>query len=120
MYRVDIMYPNKQGSTFNLKHWSEVHLPMGLRLLKVHCGVSPVRVEACRNPYGPPGLTVPYHLINSLYFNTRDDADGFIRLFGIEEAASELKEDWPKYTQSDPEVMISEMVECDPVTGGMR
>ena len=25
-----------------------------------------------------------------------------------------------KYTQSDPEVMISEMVECDPVTGGMR
>ena len=32
MYRVDIMYPNKQGSTFNLKHWSEVHLPMGLRL----------------------------------------------------------------------------------------
>ena len=120
MIKVSVMYPNKPGSTFNLKHWSEVHLPMGLRLLKVHCGVSPVRVEACRNPYGPPGLTVPYHLINSLYFNTRDDADGFIRLFGIEEAASELKEDWPKYTQSDPEVMISEMVECDPVTGGMR
>jgi uncharacterized protein (TIGR02118 family) len=120
MYRVDIMYPNKQGSTFNLKHWSEVHLPMGLRLLKKHCGVSPVRVEACLNPYGPPGITVPYHLINSLYFNTRDDADGFIRLFGIEEAATELKEDWPKYTQSDPEVMISEMVGCDPVTGVIR
>ena len=57
----------------------------------MHCGVSPVRVEACRNPYGPPGLVVPYHLINSLYFNTRDDADGFIRLFDIEEAASELR-----------------------------
>ncbi len=120
MYRVDIMYPNKQGSTFNLKHWLEVHLPMGLRLLKQHCGVSPIKVEACQNPHGPPGLALPYHLINSLYFNTRDDADSFIRVFGIEEAARELKADWSNYTQSDPEVMISELVEFDPISGRPR
>jgi uncharacterized protein (TIGR02118 family) len=120
MYRVDVMYPNKQGSTFNLKHWFEVHLPMGLRLLKKHCDISPVRIEACRNPFGPPGLSVPYHLINSLYFHTRDDAAEFINLFGIDEAARELKEDWPKYTQADPEVMITEVVECDPLTGAER
>lgn len=113
MYRVEIMYPNKPGSSFNIKHWFEVHLPMGLRLLKKHCGVSPVRVEAHANPYAPPGLTLPYHLTNSLYFNTKDDADAFIRLFGIEEAARELKSDWPNYTQFDPEVIISEVVECD-------
>ncbi|HTW89351.1 MAG TPA: EthD family reductase [Candidatus Binataceae bacterium] len=120
MYRIEIMYPNKPGSTFNFKHWNEVHLPMGLRLLKKHCGVSPFKVEACRNPYAPPGLTAPYHLINSLYFHTRDEADAFIRLFGIEEAARELMEDWRNYTQSDPQVMISELIECDPVTGRAR
>ncbi len=120
MYRIEVMYPNKPGSTFNLKHWSEVHLPMGLRLLKKHCGVTPVRVEAYPNPYAPPGMTAPYHLGNSLYFNTRDEADAFIRLFGIEEAARELKADWPNYTQSEPEVMISEVVDCDPVSGRAR
>jgi uncharacterized protein (TIGR02118 family) len=120
MYRVDVMYPKKPGSSFNFAHWSEVHLPMGLRLLKQHCGVSPIRVEACRSPYGPPGIDAHYHLINSLYFNTRDDADAFFRLFAIEEAARELKADWPNYTQSDPEVMISEVIECDPFTGRVR
>ncbi len=120
MYRIEVMYPNKPGSTFNLKHWSEVHLPMGLRLLKKHCGVSPVRVEAYPNPYAPPGMTAPYHLANSLYFNTREDADAFINLFGIEEAARELRADWPNYTQSDPDVMISEVIDCDPTTGRAR
>jgi uncharacterized protein (TIGR02118 family) len=120
MYRVDIMYPNTPGSSFNYQHWSEVHLPMGLRLLKHHCGVSPIRVEACRDPYGPPGVAVPYHLTNSLYFKTRDDADAFFGVFAIEEAARELKADWPKYTQSDPEVMIAEVIECDPITGRPR
>jgi hypothetical protein len=52
----------------------------------------------------------------------RDDtkADAFARLFAIEEAARLLKEDWPKYTEMDPEVIISEVVEVDPVSAQPR
>jgi hypothetical protein len=55
-----------------------------------------------------------------VYFNNHDDANAFVRLFGIEEAARELRADWPNYTQSDPDVMISEVVECDSVSGRLH
>jgi len=111
MYCVRIMYPNLPGSKFNYDHYFAVHLPLGLGLLKKHTGVTPVRVEADTKPYSAPGEPHPYHMINSLYFKTKDDADAFVRLFGIEEAAQLLREDWPKYTEADPKVQLAEVVE---------
>lgn len=116
MYCVKVLYPNKAGSSFNLKHYLSVHVPMGLRLLKQHCEVSAQRIEVDVNPYGLNAEShVPYHVIFSAYFDKQSDADSFQKLFSIDEVAQELMADWPNYTEADPEVMISEVVTVYPV-----
>src|SRR5262249_5499198 len=114
MYCVKILYPNKPGSSFNLKHLLEVHIPLGLGLLRKHCDVTPDRCEIDVNPYGlAPDAQVPYHALCSVYFGKNTDADAFQKLFAIEEAAREVKADWPNYTDADPQIMISEVIELD-------
>ena len=38
-------------------------------------------------------------------------------LFAIEDARKQLAEDWPKYTETDPELLVGEIVTADPATG---
>ena len=38
-------------------------------------------------------------------------------MFDIEEAYRLLSEDWPNYTEADPEIMISEIIETEAETG---
>ena len=45
--------------------------------------------------------------------------DAMTSLFAVEEARRQLAEDWPKYTQTDPELMVSEIVTADPATGSV-
>ena len=119
MYCIKVMYPKKPGSsvTFNLKHYLEVHVPLGLSLFRQHMGFSPVRTESDVNCSPLGGGTAHYHVIASLYFRTRQEADGFTRLFGIPEVAARLKADWPNFTELDPEVIGSEVVDLDPSSG---
>ncbi len=60
---------------------------------------------------------VPYHCICSLYFAEPEHVDAMVGLFGIEEARQLLAEDWPKYTELDPELMVSEIIDVEPTTG---
>jgi uncharacterized protein (TIGR02118 family) len=115
MYCVKVLYPNKAGSSFNLKHYLDVHVPLGLGLLKKHCRTSARKIEVDVNPYGlTPQAHVPYHAIFSAYFDRKSDAAAFQQLFSIDEVVRELMADWPNYTEADPEIMISEVVEVDP------
>ncbi len=117
MYCVKVLYPNTPGSSFNLDHYLKVHVPLGLGLLQKHCGVVPIRIEAAAKPYAlVAGARPPYHMIFSAYFKTRDEAESFKKLFDVEEAVRLQKEDWPNFSQSDPEIMITEIVEIDPAT----
>lgn len=118
MYCVKVLYPNTPGSTFNLEHYLQVHVPLGLGLLKKHCNAVPVRIEAAANPYTlVEGTRPPYHVIFSAYFRTKAEADSFKKLFGVEEAVRLQKEDWPNFSQVDPEIVITEIIEVDPGTG---
>lgn len=117
MHCVKVLYPNTPGSSFNLEHYLKVHVPLGLGLLKKHCGVVPVRIEAAGNPRSlVEGTRPPYHMIFSAYFNSREEAESFKKLFGVEEAVRLQKGDWPNFSQSDPEIIITEIVEIDPAT----
>jgi len=120
MYCVRIMYPALPGTTFDYDYYLANHVALGVGLLKKHGGVSPVRVEVDIHPFGLPDGKVPNHAINSLYFTTREEAEGFIKLFGIEEPVEEMKRDWGRYTSSPPEFMISEVIDMVPATGRMR
>ena len=118
MYSVRIVYPNKAGSTFDWQHYYDVHLPLGIRLLREYRGISPLKIEVDQQitSDGKDG-NAPYHCICTLYFNNREEVDATTSLFAVEEARRQLAEDWPKYTQTDPELMVSEIVTADPATG---
>ena len=118
MYSVRIVYPNKPGSTFDWQHYYDVHLPLGVGLLQEYCGISPQKIEVDQHitPDGKDG-DAPYHCICTLYFNSWEEVDAMTGLFGIEEARRQLAEDWPKYTETDPELMVGEIVTADPLTG---
>ena len=118
MYSVRIVYPNKPCSTFDWQHYYDVHLPLGIRLLREYRGISPLKIEVDQHitSDGKDG-NAPYHCICTLYFNSREEVDAMTSLFAVEEARRQLAEDWPKYTQTDPELMVSEIVTADPATG---
>ncbi|MGD9765790.1 MAG: EthD family reductase [Candidatus Binatia bacterium] len=115
MYCVKILYPNRPGSSFNLQHYFDVHIPLGLRLMKEHCDLVPARLEVDTRPSGMTADSkVPYHAISSIYFEQRAEADACRAFFGREEIFRELSRDFPNYTESDPEIIFSELVAIDP------
>ncbi len=121
MYCVRILYPNKPGSTFDWKHYYATHLPLGLSLLAKHKALRPLRVQVDENKAAPGGaVTGPHHCICSLFFAQRREAETMLSLFAIEDARRQLTEDWPKYTQANPEIEICEVIEADVVTGQPR
>lgn len=109
MYCVNVMYPNPPGSTFDNAHYLRVHLPMGVGLLHKHLGIKPIRIDIELDGWGVDGTpaSAPFHCLCKIYFNTKEEANGFIKVFGIKEAADILKADWPKYTPADPVAVIA-------------
>lgn len=113
MYMVAFMYPNKVGGTFNLEHFLEVHLPLGLHQTFKHLALKPVKLVVYSPTWNvgyPQGL-LPYIAISSVFFNTRAEAEKFSGLFGFEEAARLLSADFPNYTPGPPDVMMAEVTE---------
>ena len=117
MYCVRIAYPAQPGSSFNWDHYFAVHLPLGLGLLRKHRGVTALKVEVDRNINDGKNGAAPYHCICSLYFADQQGADALVGLFDIEEARRLLSDDWPKYTATDPFIMVSEIIEAGPASG---
>lgn len=118
MHCVRILYPKKPGSSFDWDHYYAVHLPLGLGLLAEHCGITPARVEVDQQMSSDgKGGPSPYHCICSVYFTDKQQADAMVALFGIEEARRLLSEDWPKYTELAPELLVCEVIEADPASG---
>jgi uncharacterized protein (TIGR02118 family) len=116
MHCVRIVYPTGAGRSFDWRHYFDVHLPLGLGLLRRHAGVTPERVEVERELRRPDGSCGPYQCVCSLYFREQRGVDALIGLFQIESVARELEADWPNYTDVRPELLIGETQDVDPVT----
>lgn len=115
MICVSIMYPNTPGSTFNLRYYLDVHMPVAIGLMQ-QGAVAPVRMEILANGQGLDGTaaSAPYHCVSNLYFKTREEADKLLAVLGSEEAVRLLVADWPNYTQADPVAQISLCQDIDP------
>jgi hypothetical protein len=114
---VAFCYPNAPGRGFDLRHFVEVHLPLGLSQTLKHLGLKP-RKLVVYSPIlnvGAAGAPLPYLAISSVFFDTRADADRFATLFSYEEAARLLSADFPNYTPGPPDVMLTEVHELDDV-----
>ncbi|MEX0287983.1 MAG: EthD family reductase [Flavobacteriaceae bacterium] len=103
MIKVAIMYPNEEGKTFNMDYYTKKHMPMcatlfgdSLQLLQIDKGI------AGRTPDEP----IPYIAIGYFYFNKLSE---YQSVFGPN--AEQIVGDIPNYTDIQPVVQISEVME---------
>jgi hypothetical protein len=112
MYMVAFMYPSRDHADFNFAHFVDVHLPMGLALTRKHLNLVPKKIliysqtRKCDADGRPP-----YGAISSVFFDTLAEAERFAGLFGVEEAARLLSEDFRNYTPAPPEIMLARVTE---------
>lgn len=101
MIRVNVLYPNQSGATFDMAYYLGKHMPMlrermgaALKAMTVDQGVSG----------GQPGTEAAYRVLATLTF---DSIDAFQQAFTPH--APEIQGDIPKYTNIAPIVQISEV-----------
>jgi len=101
MVKVSVMYPNHEGTKFDMTYYINRHIPMvrqllgsALRGVSVEQGISGEE----------PGSPAPYVAMGHLLF---DSVEAFQTSFGPH--AQAIMEDIPNYTNSEPIVQISEV-----------
>lgn len=118
MYCVRISYPRTSGSTFNFDHYYNVHSPLGLEMVMKYGKIPPVKIFVDDLDTGnSQDNTGGYHCICSIYFEKKEGAEAMLGMFEYEEPRRLLSEDFPNYTEMEPEITIIKVTELDPVTG---
>ncbi len=104
MIRVSVLYPAKEGGTFDHDYYAQKHMPM----VKAKLGsLGLLRAEIDRGVAGgAPKTPAPFACIGHLYFNSVAD---FQKAMGAHGA--EIMADVPNYTTLQLQVQISEVAE---------
>lgn len=104
MVKVAILYPNGEGKTFDMDYYSTKHMPMvaglfgdAMKAMAIDKGM------AGRTPEEP----MPYLAAGYFYFNQLSDYEN---AFGPN--AEKILSDIPNYTNIQPVVQISEVVQA--------
>lgn len=93
------MYPNQDGSTFDMDYYQKIHMPMAQRLL----GATEFSIDEGIGG-GAPGSPAPYLAIGHLLF---ESLEAFQKT--IVSSGAELMADIPNYTNTAPVIQISEV-----------
>jgi uncharacterized protein (TIGR02118 family) len=102
MIRVSVLYP--QGGKFDEQYYVNNHL----KLIADKCGAALLKAEMDKGVAGAtPGSPAPFVAIGHLYFNSVPE---FISAFAP--AAGEIMSDVPNYTDGQPQIQISEIIEA--------
>lgn len=103
MIKVTILYPNGEGKTFDMDYYTKKHMPLmavffadGLKHLAIDKGLS----------NGTPDAPLPFLAIGYLYFDKLSD---FEKALAVHK--EEIRADFPKYTNTQPIVQISEVIQ---------
>lgn len=99
MIKVSILYPNSEGSRFDIDYYCNRHIPMVREKLGVAC--KGVAVEQGLGGE-EPGAPAPFSAMGHLLF---DSIENFQAAFGPHAAA--FMGDIPNYTDIQPVVQIS-------------
>jgi len=101
MVKVSVLYPNREGTKFDMAYYSNHHIPMVRQLLgSVLKGVSVERGISGEEPGSPAPYVTTCHLLF-------DSVQAYQTTFGPH--AQEIMEDIPKYTNSEPLIQIGEV-----------
>lgn len=117
-YMVAFMYPASESGRFDLEHYINVHLPLGVGLTKKHLNIKPSRivVYSSQDDAGASNRG-RYAAITSVYFDSKEKAATFLRLFDVAEAAQRLTADYPNYTDHPPEAIAARVLEIPDIDG---
>jgi uncharacterized protein (TIGR02118 family) len=102
MITVNILYPNKPGSRFDMDYYVRTHMPMAFRLLAATLKRASIE-HGLRGEEddSPP----PYIAMAHLQF------ESFVKFLEVWlPAADELTADIPNYTDIEPVIQISEVM----------
>jgi len=95
------MYPNNEGTTFDLNYYCNTHLPLvgkllgdALKAISIDSGIAG----------GSPGQAAPFIAMGHLTF---ESVDAFQNVFGPN--AKKILADLPNFTNTQPTVQISEI-----------
>jgi uncharacterized protein (TIGR02118 family) len=105
MFKVSVMYPNKEGVRFDIDYYRTKHMDLVRKHMQPY-GL--IRTEVLRGISGNAGQPAPYVCIGNLYFKT---ADGYEK--GIAASAGALRADIPSFTDATPVRQISEILTAD-------
>jgi len=97
------MYPNREGTRFDLGYYRTTHMALVAKHLKPFGLIKTEVLKGLSNGGGQPA---PYVCIGSLYFET---VDGYEK--GIAASAGALRGDIPNFTDLTPIRQISEVLE---------
>jgi uncharacterized protein (TIGR02118 family) len=101
MIKISVLYPNQEGSRFDISYYCDKHIPMVRRLLSP--ALKGVAVE--EGIAGQvPGSPAPYLAMGHLLFQSVEE---FQNAFGLH--AQTILSDIPNYTNTQPIVQISEV-----------
>ena len=103
MIKVTILYPNDDGKTFDMDYYSNKHMPMVASLLGSSLKSMAIdKGMAGRTPDDP----IPYLAIGYLYFDKLSDYQE-----SFAPHAEKIVNDIPNYTNIQPVVQISEVLQ---------
>ncbi len=101
MIKVSVLYPHKEGSSFDMNYYCKTHIPMVLNRLGAACkGVSVEQGLAGAAPGTPPAFVAMGHLLF-------ESVDAFQAAFAPHAAA--IMGDISNYTAIQPVIQISEV-----------
>jgi uncharacterized protein (TIGR02118 family) len=101
MIKVSVLYPNNEGSKFDMSYYCGSHIPMVQEKLGAACkGVAVEQGMAGATPGSRPAFVAMGHL----YF---DSVAAFQSAFGPH--ANHIMADIPNYTDIQPTIQISEV-----------
>lgn len=103
LIKLTLLYPNGEGKTFDWDYYTNKHYP----LLKKYFGHSMKSLSLDKGESsGIPNTPVPYLAIAYLYFENVEDFQEVMKKNG-----AEIMADIPKYTNINPVVQISKVVQ---------
>ncbi|MEY4383949.1 MAG: hypothetical protein RI995_1491 [Bacteroidota bacterium] len=104
MIKVGIFYPNGEGKTFNMDYYANKHMPLvkalygsAVKILSIDKGLA----------NGVPNTPVPYLAIGYLYFESLADLQNAM----AGPASAKLMADIPNFTNTQPVIQISEVLQ---------
>lgn len=98
MIRVSVMYPNEQGKKFDFDYYVNKHIVLAHRLLDP-AGLVRSEVDKAAD------ASSPYVAVGHLYFNSMEEFQN-----GFFVHAAEFGEDLANYTDTVPQMQISEII----------